>query len=62
MTVLGKPQYGSSNQYVTKKWFTVKDGETVFRILPPFGDEGTDPTTLVRWSKYYSIHFGYRDL
>jgi hypothetical protein len=50
---IGKSKYGSTQ----KKYWKLKDGESVFRILPPLGelaDEG-------RWSVFYNVHYGYKN-
>lgn len=54
MTKLGKAKYGAKS---ARKYFKLKDGEQVFRILPPLGelaDEG-------RWSVYHTVHYGYKN-
>ena len=51
---IGKAKFGGGG-YVKRKWWKLKDGESVFRILPPLGklaDSG-------RWSVFYNVHFGY---
>ena len=50
---VGTPKYGGG-----KKVFKMKDGDNVYRILPPLGklaDKG-------RWSAYYRVEWGYKDL
>jgi len=50
---IGKAKFG----FTQKKYFKLKDGESTFRILPPLGelaDEGV-------WSKFYKIHYGYKN-
>lgn len=52
---LGNARYGA--EYTKKKYFKLKDGESVFRILPPMGelaDKGI-------WSVYHSVHYGYKN-
>lgn len=49
---IGKAKY---EKKVVKKYFSIKDGDNVYRILPPIkslADSG-------KWAKYYSVHFGY---
>lgn len=51
---IGKSKYGGGNK---RTYFKLKDGESVFRILPPLGelaDEG-------RWSVFYNVHYGYKN-
>jgi hypothetical protein len=40
-----------------KTYFKLKDGDSVFRIIPALGDLAADGI----WSKYYKIHYGYRN-
>lgn len=50
---IGTAKYG----YTKKKYFKQKDGEVIYRILPPLGelaDQG-------RWSMFYRIHYGYKN-
>lgn len=50
---IGNAKYG----FTQKKYWKLKDGESVFRILPPLGelaDEGT-------WSVFYRVHYGYKN-
>ncbi len=52
---IGNANY--SGGYKKKKYFKLKDGENVYRILPPLGalaDEG-------RWSMFYNVHYGYKN-
>lgn len=49
---IGKAKNGGA-----KKFFNVKEGDNVFRILPPMGklaDEG-------KWSLYYRVEWGYKN-
>ncbi len=51
---VGKANYSQGN-YVKKKYFKIKDGQQVYRILPPLGklaDAG-------KWSAYHRVEFGY---
>lgn len=50
---LGKANY-SGNQ---KEIFKIKDGDNIFRILPPMGDLAEKGV----WRKYYSVVWGYKD-
>lgn len=55
MSIFGKARYGG--EFTKRKYFKLKDGESIFRILPPMGalaEEG-------RWSMFYNIHYGYKD-
>lgn len=49
----GKAKFGSNR----RTWFKLKDGESVYRILPPMGELAEDG----RWSQFYSIHYGYKN-
>lgn len=51
--VFGKAKFGGNK----RNWFKLKDGEGVYRILPPMGDLAEDG----RWSVYYSVHYGYKN-
>jgi hypothetical protein len=51
--VIGKAKYGSTQ----KKFWKLKEGDSVFGILPPLGDLASEG----RWSVYYKIHYGYKN-
>lgn len=54
---IGNASYGSTSKFTQRKYFKLKDGESVFRILPPLGelaDQG-------RWSVFWSVHYGYKN-
>lgn len=53
MSVFGKAKFGGNK----RNWFKLKDGDSVYRILPPMGDLQEDG----RWSVFYGIHYGYRN-
>lgn len=53
MSVFGKAKFGGGK----RNWFKIKDGDNVFRILPPLGDLQEDG----RWSVYHKVHYGYRN-
>jgi hypothetical protein len=53
-TKLGKAKYGSSK----RTYFKLKDGESVYRILPPLGELADDG----RWSVFYNVHYGYKNV
>src|ERR1700679_396603 len=51
---IGKARFGGQQQQ--RKYFKLKDGEQVYRILPPLkelADSG-------RWSVFHSVHYGYK--
>lgn len=55
---IGTPNYNQANNNtkVKKNYFKLVNGDNFYRILPPcfeLAEAGT-------WSKYYSIHFGYK--
>lgn len=50
---IGTAKYGGNK----KKYWKLKDGEMVFRILPPLGELAEDG----KWSVFYSVHYGYRN-
>lgn len=52
MSIFGKPKYGGN--FVKRKWWKLKDGDSTFRILPPIGEDGI-------WSKFYNVHYGYKN-
>lgn len=53
---LGKASYGSGK----KTYFKLKEGDSVFRILPPLGKDENDPVYKEGiWSVYYKIVYGY---
>lgn len=49
---VGKARYGGG-----KKVFKIKDGDNVFRILPPLGKLAD----LGQWAKYYRVEWGYKN-
>lgn len=52
---IGKASYsGGSNR---KEIFKIKDGDNVYRILPPLGDLADQG----KWSMFYRICWGYKD-
>lgn len=51
---IGKAKFGG--EFVKRKWWKLKDGESTYRILPPLGnlaDAG-------KWSIFYNAHYGYK--
>jgi hypothetical protein len=52
--VIGVAKFG----FVQKKFEKVGDGESVWGILPPIGQENADAG---RWSFYYSVQYGYKN-
>jgi len=50
---IGKAKYGQTQ----KKFWKLKDGDSVFGILPPIGSLAQDG----RWSVYYKVHYGYKN-
>jgi hypothetical protein len=52
---IGKPKYGSD--FVPTKYWKLKDGESIYRILPPLGELADDGV----WSVFYKVHYGYRN-
>ena len=55
MSIFGKSRDGGG--FSSRKFWKLKDGKQTFRILPALGDNAEDGV----WSKYYSVHFGYRN-
>lgn len=53
MSLFGKPKFGGNK----RNWFKLKDGDSVYRILPPMGDLREDG----RWSVFCGIHYGYKN-
>src|SRR5271165_6262676 len=53
MSVFGKAKFGGNK----RNYWKLKDGNAIFRILPPMGDLMEDG----RWSVYYKIHYGYKN-
>jgi hypothetical protein len=51
----GTGKIGSSAK---KKYFKLEKGETVYRILPPFGPMADTDT----WAVFYKVHYGYKGL
>jgi len=52
---LGQAKY--QGEYTKKNNWKLKDGEQVYRILPPMGDLADSG----RWSVFWNIHFGYKN-
>lgn len=50
---IGKAKYGGGK----KTYFKLKDGDVVYRILPPLGDLADEGF----WSVYYRVHYGYKN-
>lgn len=53
---VGKPKFGGD--FVKRKYWKLKDGESVFRILPPLGEKACETG---RWSQFYNVHYGYKN-
>ena len=53
----GKPSYDArgNDKKNFKKNFNIKDGDNIYRILPPFGSLASKGI----WSVYYRLHWGY---
>lgn len=51
---IGKASYSAGNR---KEVFKIKDGDNVYRPLPPLGDLADQG----RWSVYYRVCWGYKD-
>ena len=49
---LGKSNYGGGGK---KTYFKLKDGDNVYRILPPMFDLAEKGV----WTKYYAVEYGY---
>ena len=63
-----KARFGT--QRVKKNFFSLEDGDKVFRILPPLSELADSNPTLAslaamdgadRWSAFHRIHFGYKN-
>lgn len=52
---VGKAKY--SGDFVKRKYWRLKDGESTFRILPPLGDLAE----AGKWSQFYNVHYGYKN-
>jgi hypothetical protein len=51
----GKSNFGGNNKQ--RKYFKLKDGEQVYRILPAMGELAESG----RWSAFHSVHYGYKN-
>lgn len=49
---------GSTNNFKKKNHYKLKDGDTVFRIVPPMTKFTDNPRG---WIRYHSVHFGYKN-
>jgi hypothetical protein len=49
---IGKAQYEAKKR---KNYFSIKEGDHLFRILPPLGNLADKN----KWAVYYSVHYGY---
>lgn len=47
----------SSSEYQKREYFSLKDGNNIYRILPPLGELADDGV----WSVYHKVHFGYKN-
>lgn len=50
---IGTASYGGKN----KNFFKLKDGDSIFRILPPLGEMAESG----RWSVFWNVHYGYKN-
>lgn len=46
--------------FTQKKYFKLKDGASTFRILPPMEEMGNAGAGK-DWSKFYKVHYGYKN-
>lgn len=46
--------------FTQKKYFKLKDGPSTFRILPPMEEMGNKGKGK-DWSKFYKVHYGYKN-
>lgn len=53
--VFGQSSYGGN--YKKKTYFKLKDGESVYRILPALGELAAEG----RWSVFWKVHYGYKN-
>lgn len=56
MSVFGQSNDGGGS-YTKRKYFDLKDGESVYRILPAMGEDQNTGT----WSVFWKVHFGYKN-
>jgi len=54
---IGKAKYSNNVEFIKRNWWKLRDGEQVFRILPPMGDLAESG----KWSMFYKIHYGYKN-
>jgi len=47
----------STSEYQKREYFSLKDGNNIYRILPPLGELADDGV----WSVYHKVHFGYKN-
>lgn len=55
MSGFGSAKYGG--EYKKRQYRKLKDGDSVFRILPPVGDLAAKGI----WSVFYNVHYGYKN-
>lgn len=53
--IFGQSNYGGN--YTKKNYWKLKDGESVFRILPALGELAKEG----RWSVFWKVHYGYKN-
>lgn len=53
--VFGTSNYGGN--YTKKNYWKLKDGESVYRILPALGELAKEG----RWSVFWKVHYGYKN-
>jgi len=54
MSVFGNAKFGGG--FVKRNRYKLKDGDNIYRILPPMGDLAEQG----RWSAYYNVIFGFK--
>lgn len=53
--IFGQSNYGGN--YTKKNFWKLKDGESVYRILPALGELAKEG----RWSVFWKVHYGYKN-
>lgn len=54
-SLLGNANYDKG--FTKRNWWKLKDGQQVFRILPPVGDLQKNG----QWSAFWNVHYGYKN-
>jgi hypothetical protein len=58
MSIIGKSRWGSQSQFTKSNWFSLKAGDNIYRILPPWGEVAVQAG---KPAYFYATHKGFRN-